>query len=62
MHPVSSSRLRHRRVFSALVISAAVAFSGYAVWPREPLYQEKPLSYWLDRLPGYHDNLGWGAT
>ena len=32
----------------AVVVGAAVLA---AVWPREPTYQDRPLSYWLDRLP-----------
>jgi hypothetical protein len=33
----------------------AVAIAGVmvALWPREPHYEGRPLSYWLDRLPEY---------
>ena len=41
---------------SKLLLGCAVAATvvtglAFAVWPREPRYDGKPLSYWLDQLP-----------
>jgi hypothetical protein len=49
MQPLS--QLRRKPLLAAVAVLAFVAVVLLAAWPREPQYQGKSLSYWLDRLP-----------
>jgi hypothetical protein len=48
MRPLSS---RQKLLLACALAVAVVAGVVVAVWPREPWYEGKPLSYWLDDLP-----------
>lgn len=42
---------RNKLVLAGALAVAVVAGVVFAIWPREPYYEGKPLSYWVDRLP-----------
>lgn len=44
-------KLTRKPLFWWALAIAVVAGVAFAVWPREPRYEGKPLSYWLDHLP-----------
>jgi hypothetical protein len=41
---------RNKLLLACAVAVAVVAGGLVAVWPREPVFEGKPLSYWLDQL------------
>ena len=48
MRPLSS----RQKLFLACALAVAVVALGVvAFWPRELVYEGRPLSYWLDQLP-----------
>jgi hypothetical protein len=54
---------RRKSVWAVAVLTLVTIGVWQAAFAsREPRYQNHPFSYWLDRLPGYHDGEGWGST
>jgi hypothetical protein len=45
--------IRRKPVLSGALALLVITGVLLAFWPREPHYQGRPLSYWLDRLPEY---------
>jgi hypothetical protein len=43
--------IRNKLAFGYALAVALIAGVLFAVWPKEPRYEGKPLSYWLDQLP-----------
>ena len=48
MRPLTS---RSRLLLACALAVAVVAGVVFAMWPKEPVYEGKPLSYWLDQFP-----------
>jgi len=46
---------RIRRLYVPIVAALAVGLIGYAVWPREPVYEGRDLSAWLTELVALSD-------
>jgi hypothetical protein len=42
---------RNKLLFGSALAIAVVAGVAFVLWPREPRYEGKPLSYWVDHLP-----------
>src|SRR3974390_2717025 len=43
--------IRNKLALGHALTVALVAGVLFAFWPREPRYEGKPLTYWLDQLP-----------
>lgn len=48
---MGSLTLRSKTALGCALALAVVAGVAFVFWPREPRYEGKPLSYWLDHLP-----------